>query len=179
MNSAKMILFTILISMGLILSFNHSANAQFMADYVTEPGDITFSAGLSNGSSVGHLENSELGITFQVFYGITEEIRGGVDYTYYFIGERDLNASEFNLNGHYFFRNRDNVIVYGLGGINISRVTGDREVWGENVDSRRYGINAGVGLELDFGSFSIFGEPKVTLGGWTQFMVTAGARIRL
>ncbi|CAN5280303.1 hypothetical protein BH23BAC3_BH23BAC3_06130 [soil metagenome] len=179
MNSTKMILFTILVSMGLILSFNHSANAQFMADYVTEAGDITFGVGISNGSSVGHLENSEFGITLQVFYGITEEIRGGVDYTYYFIGERDLNASEFNLNGHYFFRNRDNVIVYALGGINISSVDGDEERWGPDVDSRRFGLNAGVGLELDFGSFSLFGEPKLTLGGWTQFMITAGARVRL
>jgi len=179
MNSAKMIFFTILLSMGLILGFNHSANAQYMFNYVTEPGDITFGAGISNGSSVGHLENSEFGITLQIFYGITEEIRGGFDYTYYFIGERDLNASEFNFNGHYFFRNRDNIIVYALGGINISSVEGDEERWGANVDSRRIGLNAGVGLELDFGSFSIFGEPKVTLGGWTQFMITAGVRFRL
>lgn len=179
MKRAKMILFTILVSMGLILSFTHSANAQFIPDYVTEPGDITLGAGLSNGSSVGHLENSEIGITLQVLYGLTEEFRGGVDYTYYFIGENDLTASEFNINSHYFFRNRDNVIVYGLGGINISRVTGDSEIWDENVESRRFGINAGVGLELDFGNFSIFGEPKFTLGGWTQFMITAGARIRL
>lgn len=179
MNSAKMILFTILVPMGLILSFNHSANAQFMQDYVTEAGDITLAAGVSNGSSVGHLENSEFGLTFQIFYGVTEEIRGGVDYTFYLIGERDLRASEFNINAHYFIRNRDNVIVYGLGGINISSVTGDSERWGNNVESRRFGLNAGVGLEIDFESFSIFGEPKFTLGGWTQLMMTAGARMRL
>lgn len=178
MKSAKLLLITILVSICLILGFNHSAKAQFLPDYVTEPGDITLSAGLSNGSSVGHLENSEFGATFQIFYTVTEEIRGGVDYTYYFIGERDLRANEFNINAHYLFRNRDNVILYGLGGINISRVTGDRELWG-NVDSRRFGLNAGVGLELDFGNFAIFGEPKFTLGGWTQLMMTGGVRTRI
>jgi len=179
MNSVKKLLFASIISMCLMLSFSNDTKAQLLINYVTEPGDITFAGGLSTGSSVGHLENSEFGLTLQIFYGITQEIRGGIDYTYYFIGERQLDANEFNINAHYFFRNRDNVIVYGLGGINISRVVGEEERWGPDVDSRRFGLNAGVGLEIVAGNISLFGEPKFTLGGWNQFLITAGVRYRL
>jgi len=179
MNYVKKLLLTIILSMCLTLSFSYATKAQFLVNYVTEPGDITFAGALSNGTSVGFLEDSEFGLTLQLFYGITEEIRGGVDYTYYFIGERDLNANEFNINAHYFFRNRDNVIVYALGGLNISRVVGEEERWGPNVDSRNFGLNAGVGLEIEVGDIALFGEPKFTLGGWNQFLLTAGVRYRL
>lgn len=179
MENVKKLLLIIFLSMCLTLSFSNITKGQFLVDYVTEPGDITFAGGLSSGSSVGFMEESEFGLTLQLFYGITEEIRGGVDYTYYFIGERQLSANEFNLNAHYFFRNRDNVIVYALGGINISRVEGEEERWGPNVDSRNFGLNAGVGLEIEVGNISLFGEPKFTLGGWNQFLITAGVRYRL
>ncbi len=165
---------SVIISLFYILSFSHSANAQL----VTESGDLTLGAGLSYGSSVGHLGSSELGVTLQIYYGIIEEIRGGVDYTYYYISENNLGASELNLDGHYFFRNRDNVIIYGLGGLNLSIINADPDVWG-NISSRKIGLNAGVGLEYDLGNFSLYGEPKFTLGGWNQFLVTAGVRLRI
>jgi len=175
MNKMIHFLITTLLSLLYILSFSSSANAQLTA---TQVGDITLGAALSNGTSVGHMSESEFGITLQIYYGITEEIRGGASYTYYFISENDLGASEFNLDGHYFFRNRDNVIVYGLGGLNLSRIQAESEVWG-NVGRSNIGLNAGVGLEIGIGSISLFGEPKFTLGGWNQFLLTAGVRLRL
>jgi len=167
-----------------LFSFNLSAAAQqqqqqqVQVQQVTEPGDLTLGAGLSYGSKVGHLENGEIGITFHVLYMITESIRGGADYTYYFIGENNLGASEMNLNGHYFIRNRDNLMIYGLGGLNLSKISANSDVWG-NVSSNNIGINAGIGLEYDIGNFSLFAEPKFTLGGWNQFQTTAGLRLRI
>ncbi len=162
------------------LNFNQSVNAQPLTyeQPVTQVGDLTLGAGLSYGTSVGHLGNSEIGVTLQLYYGIIEEVRAGVEYTYYFIGENKLGASEFNLNGHYFIRNRDNLIIYGLGGLNLSRINADSDVWG-NISSSDIGLNAGIGLEYDFGNFSLFAEPKFTLGGWNQFMTTVGAKLRI
>ena len=168
------VLLTVMLALVYTVSFNQEANAQ----PVSRVGDLTFGAGLSRGNSVGHLENIEYGINLHVYYGILEDVNAGVDYTYYLIGENDLGASEINVNGHYFFRNRENLIIYGLGGLNFSSVQADSDVWG-NVSSNNIGINAGVGLEYDFGNFAIYGEPKYTLGGWNQLMVTVGARLRL
>ncbi len=159
-----------------LFSFNLSAAAQ--QQQVIQPGDLTLGAGLSYGSKVGHLENSEIGITFHLLYMITESIRGGVDYTYYLIGENDLGASEMNLNGHYFIRNRDHLMIYGLGGLNLSRIKADSDIWG-NVGSNKIGINAGIGIEFDIRNFTLFGEPKFTLGGWNQFQTTVGLRLRI
>ncbi|MEX1063300.1 MAG: hypothetical protein WEC12_06830 [Balneolaceae bacterium] len=174
MKRAFYFVFTGLIVLFHLSGFNQPANAQF----VTDVGDITMGAGISQGSSVGHLGDSEFGVTMQIFYGISEQIRGGGGYTYYFIGEDDLGANEFNFDGHYLFRNRDNALFYGLAGINISRILADGDTW-ENVSDRRFGLNAGVGLEYDLGNFSLFGEPKFTIGGWSQFLITAGARLRI
>jgi len=180
MKKATQILSTVLILLLFQLHFNQSANAQAVANGVpvTYVGDLTLGAGLSYGSSVGHLDNSEIGITFQAYFGIIEEVRAGIEYTYYFISESNLGASEFNLNGHYFIRNRDNLIVYGVGGLNFSRVSAESDVW-ENVSTSRIGLNAGIGLEYDFGNFSIFAEPKYTLGGWNQLMTTIGLKMRI
>lgn len=177
MNRVIQCLVTILFSLLITFSSNHTADAQIGFDRATETGDITFGAALSRGSSVGHLEESEFGVTLQIYYGITEEIRGGASYTYYIISENDLGASEFNLDGHYFFRNRDNVIVYGLGGLNISRIQAESETWG-NISRSNIGINAGVGLEIGLGNIALFGEPKFTIAGWNQFLITAGVRLR-
>ncbi len=180
MKKVKNFLPAVLIFLLFLLNFNQSANAQPVThgQPVTYVGDLTLGAGLSYGTSVGHLGNSEIGVTLQMYYGITEEVRAGVQYTYYFIGESGLGASEFNLNGHYFIRNRDDLIIYGLGGVNLSRINADSDVWG-NVSSSNIGLNAGIGLEYDFGNFSVFAEPKFTLGGWNQLMTTVGAKLRI
>lgn len=148
-------------------------------NYMNQPGDITFGAGISSGSGVGFLDNQEYGITAQFYYVVTEKIRAGADFTYYFIGERQLTANELNFNGHYFIRNRDGISLYGLGGINISNTSGDAEKWDDDPDTRKLGLNLGAGLELEIGNVSVFGEPKYTVLGWNQFLLTGGVRYSL
>jgi len=149
------------------------ANAQ---ELVTGEGDITGSAGLSLGSNIGVLGSSEPGLTIQGYYGITDEIRAGGSFTYYLVSQEGLSASEFNIDGHYLFRNEDNIVLYGLGGISFANVSVDTG-WG-NVGGGSTGLNLGGGIEYHMGSFLLFGEPKVTVAGWGQFQVTAGARLR-
>lgn len=167
----------------LLFSANEQVHAQYSENsiHVTNPGDVTFGVGLTRGSSTGFLENAEFGLTGQIYYTINEEFRSGVDFTYYFIGERELSANELNFNVHYFVRNRDGLTLYGLGGINISNTSGSDQVWRVerelgNPDTRKLGLNAGAGLEMSIGNIVVYGEPKITLFGWNQFVLTGGVR---
>lgn len=182
MNKLFSITIISVLTLFLVFNTNESAQAQNLDDsiLVTNPGDIIFGVGLSRGTSVGFLDNPEFGISGQFYYTVNEEIRGGVDYTYYLIGERELSASELNFNVHYFVRNRDGLTLYGLGGVNVSNTSGNEEKWLEqedrNPDTRKLGLNFGAGLEIRIGDVVIYGEPKATLFGGSQFALTGCVR---
>lgn len=167
----------------LLLSINERAHAQDREDsqLTTNPGDITIGFGITRGSSTGFLENPEFGLTWQLYFTVTETYRTGVDFTYYLIGERDLSANELNLNVHYLVRNRGTLTIYGLTGINLTTTSGSDDLWRRErglgaPDTRKFGLNIGAGLELRIGNVSVFGEPKVTLFGGSQFVATSGLR---
>ena len=183
MNKLLILILTSAFALFLLLSTTEYAQAQYYDDsiLVTNPGDITFGAGLTYGTSTGFLGNAETGLTGQIYYTVNEEFRGGIDFTYYFIGERELSANELNFNVHYFVRNRDRLTLYGLGGINISNTSGSDQLWRVEremgtPDTRKLGLNAGAGLEIHFGDLAVYGEPKLTLLGWNQFALTGGVR---
>lgn len=176
---------TLILTSGfaLFMLFGTAGHAQDLEEsrLVTNPGDITLGVGLTTGSNTGFLGNSETGLTGQLYLTVTEEYRGGVDFTYYMIEERELRANELNFNAHYFVRNQGNLTIYGLGGINISTTSGSDQLWREerdmgNPDTRNYGLNIGGGLEMRFGDLVLFGEPKLTVFGWNQFALTGGVR---
>ncbi|REL38318.1 hypothetical protein DYD21_06845 [Rhodohalobacter sp. SW132] len=186
MKKSLLIILTGAITLFLLFSINERAQAQNLEDsiLVTNPGDITFGVGLTQGTSTGFLGNSEFGLTGQIYYTVTEDFRGGVDYTHYLIGERELNASELNFNVHYFVRNRGGLTIYGLGGINVSNTSGSDQRWRVerdlgNPDTRKYGLNIGAGLEIRIGNLVVYGEPKATLLGGSQFVLTGGVRFIL
>ena len=167
----------------LLINTTERVYAQNLEDsiLVTNPGDITFGVGLTRGTSTGLLENAEYGLTGQIYYTVTELFRGGIDYTFYMIGERDLSANELNFNVHYFVRNRGGLTIYGLGGINVSNTSGSDQLWRVeremgSPDTRKYGLNAGFGLEIRIGDLVVYGEPKLTLFGGSQFALTGGVR---
>jgi len=174
---------TAILSLFFLFSINESVDAQDLDDsmLVSNPGDITFGAGLTHGSSTGLLGNAEFGLTGQIYFTVTEEFRGGADFTYYFIGERELSANELNFNVHYFLRNRNRLAFYGLGGINVSNSSGSDNLWRVQRDqgdpnTRNFGVNIGGGLELRTGNLLLFGEPKLTLFGFNQLAFTGGVR---
>jgi len=167
----------------LLFSGTKNVQAQDLDDPIlaTNPGDVSFGIGLTRGTSTGFLGNSETGLTGQIYFTVTEEYRAGIDFTYYLIGERELSANEVNINVHYFVRNRGSLTVYGLGGINISNTSGSDQLWRVerelgNPDTRKYGLNAGLGLEIRAGDLVLYGEPKATLFGGSQFALSGGLR---
>lgn len=183
MNKLLTFISTSAFALFLLFSTTECVQGQDLEDsiLVTNPGDITLGVGLTNGSNTGFLGTNETGITGQLYLTVTEEFRGGIDFTYYLIGERELSANELNFNAHYFVRNRGNLTLYGLGGINISNTSGSDQVWRVerelgNPNTRNYGLNVGMGLEMRFGDIVVYGEPKLTVFGWNQFVLTGGLR---
>lgn len=183
MNKPLTLILTSAFALFLLFSTTECVQAQDLEDsiLVTYPGDITFGAGLTRGNSTGFLGNAEYGLTGQIYYTVNENFRGGVDFTYYMIGERELSANELNFNVHYFVRNGGGLTIYGLGGINVSNTSGSDQLWRVerelgNPDTRKYGLNAGVGLEIRFGDLVAYGEPKLTLFGGSQVALTGGVR---
>lgn len=169
-----------------------------------QEGDLKIGAGLAFGSGVGFSGfgsdyYNDLGVRVDGYYAVTPEIRVGGDFTFYFPKSEEYSESgggftatgtakqtvwELNLNGNYIFLDEDDIILYALGGINITGISSSIEIesnFGSDDDSRstsEVGLNLGGGIEyaLDFADF--FGEAKLGgLGGdASQFVIGAGLR---
>jgi len=154
-----------------------------------QEGDFKAGVGLAISSGVGFsgLDN-DIGIRADGYYAFTDVIRGGGDFTFYFPsseGDVDLTVWELNFNGHYIFLDEEGLIVYALGGINITGITVDvPEVdtgfgtFGGSTSESEFGLNLGGGVEYALDFADLFGEVKLGgLGGDAdQFVVGAGLR---
>ena len=155
----------------------------------TEEEDIVLGAGLTFGSGVGAagLDN-DLGIRVDGYYTVTPEIRAGADFTFYFPaseGDVDLTVWELNFNGNYIFLEEDGLMVYGIGGINITGLTVDTpeqsfggQTFGGSSSISEFDLNLGEGAEYALDFANLFGELKLGgLGGDAdQFVLGAGLR---
>ena len=140
------------------LCFSFAAKAQ-----------ISAGAGLVYGADV-----EELGLQIRAMYDINETWRANVDFITYFIGIDGITLSEFNLNPHYKFLNKDRVSVYGLAGLNIARAS--VKFLGEKVSNSEVGVNVGAGAEFGIGErIAILAEAKYAIGEASQFVIGAGA----
>lgn len=142
---------------------------------------------LYGGLNVGYgFEVEEPSIGANGFYSITDEIRAGAEFIWFFtdsgIDDVDFNVYEFNVNGHYIFQDEDGLKLYGLAGINHITFSWDtpNNQTGFRVASSfsETGLNIGGGVEYDAGGFFLFGEPKFTLSDADQFSINVGARMQ-
>lgn len=184
-------LLTILIVTTIIFGISLIGNtAHAQVEGSIQEGDIKLGVGLAFGSGVGYggLDN-DLGIRADGYYAITPEIRAGADFTFYFPkseGEVDLTVWELNFNGNYVFLDEDGLILYGLGGINITGVTvdvpsqsfGGQTFGGGSSSDSEFGLNLGGGAEYALDFADLFGELKLSgLGGDAdQFVLGVGLR---
>ena len=146
-------------------------------------------AGLVFGSGVGFgsLDN-DLGVRVDGYYAFTPVIRAGGDFTFYFPkseGDVDATVWELNFNGQYVFLDDDGLIVYALGGLNITglsidtpSVTVGGQTFGGSSSETEIGLNLGGGLEYNLDFADLFAELKLGgLGGDAdQFVLGAGLR---
>lgn len=158
----------------LILTFLvTNANAQ--------EGNIEVGPGLVYGGQI-----EKLGLKVDGYYTINEQIRAGIDLSYFFpesstIFGTDITSNFFTIDllGNYFFYNKDEFSAYGLAGINLAFAS--VKVGGNKTSNNEVGLTLGGGAEymMDFGN--IFGELRLAgLGGDAdQLVIGAGVRLKI
>src|SRR5699024_11006613 len=102
--------------LGIMLISSGSAFAQ-------QEGDIKIGGGLIYGTEI---EN--LGLRADGYYRINEDFRAGAALGYFFpksVGEVDFSWFEIDFNGNYIFHEEDELMAYGLAGINIAILNTD------------------------------------------------------
>lgn len=172
------IIFATAFTMGALVSADN-AYAQ------TEPGDIVVGGGLAFGTGVGLGDvNNDIGIRADAYYSINENIRAGGDFTFYFPkSEGNVTATvwELNINGNYIFHEEDELMVYALGGINITGFNIDYDGQFDSSSDTEAGLNIGAGVEYGLDFADLFGEAKIgNLGGdANQFVLGVGLRFQL
>lgn len=175
----KKLLSTFCLILGLILTTGMNGYAQ--------QGNISLGGGLMYGSGAGgNLSsiNNDLGLMVDGYYTITDKIRAGAGFGYFFPkseGGGDFTVTEFNINGHYIFLDDVSFNVYGLAGINITSFKFDVEAAGfsASTSASETGLNIGIGGEYGMGFGNLFGELKYAgLGGQADELVL-GAGIRV
>ncbi|MCW9708252.1 hypothetical protein [Fodinibius salsisoli] len=160
----KKIIFTSCLLFGLLLTFNTSSHAQ--------EGRIQAGPGLAYG---GEAEN--LGISLDGYYTINEEFRAGAAFTYFFAN--DLYSSyAIDLNGNYIFHNEDELMAYGIAGLNIFTYSWDSDVAGVDDSESEIGLNLGAGLEYNVDFANLFGELKFAGLGSDANQLVLGAGLR-
>jgi opacity protein-like surface antigen len=157
--------------LGLMLTFNTTSFAQ--------EGRIQIGPSLVYGTEI-----EQPGIAVDGYYTINEQFRAGLGLTYFF--PNDFAGGEvkwfgIDINGNYIFYNEDQLMAYGLAGINIISASvdfdGAVEGSGTNTNSET-GLNLGAGVEyaLDFGN--LFGELKFGGIGGDANQIVIGAGVR-
>jgi hypothetical protein len=133
-------------------------------------GQVSLGVGLCYGSDI-----KEAGLDLRVLQSFTREVRGALDFEYFFTGS-GTSFWTLDANVHYIFTEdrRAGQRIYGIAGLQYARQSVDIG-FGTASDSE-IGLNIGIGGEtrLDFGS--LFGEVKYVLGNWDQLVLTAGLR---
>src|SRR5699024_365082 len=141
-------------------------------------GDVNIGVGLIYGSQV-----ESIGLKVDGYYTINENFRAGAEIGYFFPDKTTIFGTEIktnyfsiDLNGHYIFYNEDELMAYGLAGLNILSISVSGG--GTSNSDSEVGLNLGAGIEyaVDFGN--LFGELKFAgIGGDAdQLVIAAGVR---
>ncbi|MFZ2905373.1 MAG: hypothetical protein WAZ98_04125 [Cyclobacteriaceae bacterium] len=124
----------------------------------------------------GDIDETGVGIVGE--FGVAQKVSIAPQFILYFPGN-DASLFELNLNGNYYFFNQDVFEMYGMGGLNFTRV-GYEDVNGDNESDMEIGLNLGIGTNFQFGKkFVPFAEFRFTLGEWDQIALGLGVKFGL
>lgn len=131
-------------------------------------------------------EIEQFGAQVNAYFPLWEKIRVGGDVTLYasdtdrFLGQSfETRLAELNVNGHYMFLEDPRFRVYGIGGVNLSRVRVSGDVPGLGRISEtdtEVGLNVGAGAERSMGWGTLYGELKYVVSDFDQMVIGAGVR---
>ena len=124
----------------------------------------------------GDLDETGLGVVAE--FGVAQKVSIAPQLIFYFPGN-DVSLFELNLNGNYYFFNQDVFELYGMGGLNFTRV-GYEDFNGENQSDSEIGLNLGIGTNFQLGKkFVPFAEFRFTIGEYDQAALALGVKFNL
>lgn len=139
---------------------------------------VTSAQGIKVGGGLSYANDiNSIGLRVDGVYSINKDIAAGATATYYL--EKDgLSWFVFDINGQYNFIKQDDMVVYGLAGINMT-------MWNLSLDlgflgkvetsGTDTGINIGAGARKKIGDkLELFGEVKYVASGAGFFSIGAG-----
>ena len=122
------------------------------------------------------LDVESLGITAKASKAYNDKISISPSFTFFLSGDYDL--FELNGDGHYFFSESDVLELYGLAGLNYSKITIETNSIFGNIGGSELGLNIGAGALKDLNeSMKIYAEAKYVLSGFDQLVINAGIYI--
>ncbi|HLR25787.1 MAG TPA: outer membrane beta-barrel protein [Fodinibius sp.] len=152
---------------GLLLMLSTSSLAQ------THEGRIQIGPGLAY---AGDFEN--VGISVDGYYTINEDFRAGAAFTYYF-HKNEVNNYAIDINGNYIFYREEQLMAYGLAGLNVLIWTIDTDLPdGADESGSELGLNLGAGIEYSLDFANLFGELKYAGIGGNADQIVIGAGLR-
>lgn len=137
--------------------------------------------GVSAGGGVVYgTEVEEVGLHLDGYYDLSEQVESlwaGGAFNYFFVGS-GLSFWALNFNGQYTLYEEGPLRAYGLGGINVTRVS--VEVLGVAEGTTEFGLNLGGGAAYRVAeAIDVVGELKYVLSDADQLVVGVGARYHL
>lgn len=123
----------------------------------------------------GDLDETGIGVVGE--FGVAQKVSIAPQFILYFPGN-DVDLFELNINANYYFLNQDVFELYGLGGLNFTRVA--YEFNGDKEADTEMGLNLGIGTNFQLGKkFVPFAEFRFTIGEYDQFALGLGVKFNL
>lgn len=177
----KKLITVIFLFLGLFIGIQSNAFAQEK--------QIKVGAGLVLSSgAIGFDEiDNDIGLRVEGLYPVNDKARITGDFTFFFpksAGDLDATVFTINFNGNYWLYEKDELSVYGLGGINIAVISLDfpgsnNTPFGDFDDSStEFGLNLGAGIEYDLDFGDLFGELKFAGVGGDADQLVFGLGVR-
>ena len=127
----------------------------------------------------------DIGATIKAQTGITDDIDASVLLTYFFVDSgvdlpgfsSSASVIMIELNGQYNFEIGDGFKVYPLVGLNVGLISASFEGPGipkTSSSDTDIGLNLGGGVNYALGSFDLWAEAKIVIGGIDDFVLQAG-----
>lgn len=132
---------------------------------------IKVGGGLSYGNEINNI-----GLRADGVYSFNKDWSAALSATYY-LPKNDLSWFIVDANAQYNFVKQDNLIVYGLAGLNMTmwNFSADLGPFGKvETSGTDTGINVGAGARKNVGKIELFGEVKYVLSGAEFFSIGAG-----
>ena len=122
----------------------------------------------------GDVDETGFGVVGE--FGVAQKVSIAPQLIFYFPDNFDF--FELNLNANYYFFNQNIFEMYGLGGLNFSRV--GYEVAGEKESDSELGLNLGIGTNFQLGKKVVpFAEFRFTIGEYDQIALGLGVKFNL